>query len=113
MSLLINFVTETNDAWISLLKMSQGIGRDGPMPWPPRSPDIKPLDFFPWGYVKSSWFPTPVNGLDDLKTRNRNAISAIPTDMLHRTGQELEYRLDVLRATKGAHIEVYCSVFKE
>jgi hypothetical protein len=25
----------------------------------------------------------------------------------HRTWQELEYRLDVLRATKGAHIEVY------
>jgi hypothetical protein len=45
--------------------------------------------------------------LDDLKTRIRNAISAIPADMLHRTWQELEYRLDVLRATKGAHIEVY------
>jgi hypothetical protein len=27
--------------------------------------------------------------------------------MLHRTWQELEYRLNVLRATKGAHIEVY------
>jgi hypothetical protein len=27
--------------------------------------------------------------------------------MLHRTWQELEYRLDFLRATKGAHIEVY------
>jgi hypothetical protein len=25
------------------------IGRDGPMPWPPRSPDITPLDFFPVG----------------------------------------------------------------
>jgi hypothetical protein len=56
---------------------------------------------------KSNVFRTPVNGLDDLKTRIRNAISAIPADMLHRTWQELEYRLDVLRATKGAHIEVY------
>jgi hypothetical protein len=27
--------------------------------------------------------------------------------MLHRTWQELEYRLNVLRATKGAHIDVY------
>jgi hypothetical protein len=43
----------------------------------------------------------------DLKTRIRNAISAIPADMLHRTWKELEYRLDVLRATKGAHLEVY------
>jgi hypothetical protein len=35
------------------------------------------------------------------------AISAIPADMLHKTWQELEYRLDVIRATNGAHIEVY------
>jgi hypothetical protein len=33
-------------------------------------------------------------------------ISAIPADMLHRPWQELEYRLDVIRATNGAHIEV-------
>ena len=26
--------------------------RDGPIPWPPRSPGITPLDFFLWGYVK-------------------------------------------------------------
>jgi hypothetical protein len=45
--------------------------------------------------------------LDDLKTRIRKAISAIPADMIHRTWQELEYRLDVLRAIKGAQIEVY------
>ncbi|PNF42961.1 hypothetical protein B7P43_G11332 [Cryptotermes secundus] len=38
-------------------------------------------------------FRTPVNGLDDLKTRISNAISAIPADMLHRTRQELEYRM--------------------
>jgi hypothetical protein len=36
-----------------------------------------------------------------------NAISAIPVDVLHRTWEELEYSLDVLRAAKGAHIEVY------
>jgi hypothetical protein len=58
------------------------------------------------GYVKSNVFRTPVNGLDDLKNRIRNAISAIPADMLHRTRQELEYCLNVLRATKEAHVEV-------
>jgi hypothetical protein len=70
-------------------------------------PDITPLDFFLWGYVKSSVFRTPVNRIDDLKTHIRNVILAIPADMLHRTWQELEYCLDVLHATKGAHIEVY------
>jgi len=32
------------------------IGRDGPTPWPPRSPDITPLDHFLWGYVKVKMF---------------------------------------------------------
>jgi hypothetical protein len=45
--------------------------------------------------------------IDDLKTRIRNETSYIPADMLHRIWQELEYRLDVLRVTKGAHIEGY------
>jgi hypothetical protein len=72
----------------------------------PRSSDITPLDFFLWAYVKSIVFRTPVNGLDELKTRIRNAISAIPADMLHRTWQELKYRLDVIRASNGAYIEI-------
>jgi hypothetical protein len=50
--------------------------------------------------MSSIVFRTPVNGLDDLKT-------CIPADVLHRTWQELEYHLDVIRATKKAHIEVY------
>ena len=29
------------------------IGRGGPIPWPPRSPDLSPLDFFLWGYIKN------------------------------------------------------------
>jgi hypothetical protein len=40
------------------------VGRDGPIPWSPRSPDIKPLDFFLWGYVKDIVYMTPVTSLD-------------------------------------------------
>jgi hypothetical protein len=34
-----------NDRWC---------GRDGPIPWPPNSPDLTPPDFFVWGYVKTT-----------------------------------------------------------
>ncbi|CAD0200597.1 unnamed protein product [Chrysodeixis includens] len=30
----------------------QWIGRFGPVRWPPRSPDLTPMDFFLWGFVK-------------------------------------------------------------
>ena len=34
------------------------IGRDGPILWPPRSPDITPWDFFMSGYVKDIVYRT-------------------------------------------------------
>ena len=83
------------------------IGRDGPTKWPPRSPDITPLDFFLWGYVKNTVYASPVHDLHDLRRRIVDAIAAITPDMLVRTWVEIEYRLDVLRATNGAHVEVY------
>ncbi|PNF31703.1 hypothetical protein B7P43_G13374 [Cryptotermes secundus] len=51
------------------------IGRDGPISWPPRSPDVTPLDFFLWGYVKDIVYKTQVRGIDRLKTRVRDAIA--------------------------------------
>jgi len=49
-------------------------GRDGPTPWPPRSPDITPLDFFLWGYVKDKVFSTPVPDITNLKARNNRHL---------------------------------------
>ena len=83
------------------------IGRGGPIRWPPRSPDLTPLDFFLWGYVKDRVFVPPVNDLPDLRARIRETIATVPMDMLERTWQETEYRLDIVRATNGAHVEVY------
>ena len=83
------------------------IGRDGPTPWPPRSPDITPLDFFLWGYVKDKVFSTPVPDIANLKARITDAFATITEDMLGNTWREIGYRLDVLRETKGAHVEVY------
>jgi hypothetical protein len=53
------------------------VGRDVPIPWPPRSPDVTPpLDFFLWGYVKDIVNKTPVTSLDELKLGNRNSYTA-------------------------------------
>ena len=83
------------------------IGRDSPTPWPLRSPDITPLDFFLWGYVKDEVFSTPVPDVTNLKARITDAFATITEDMLRNTWREIDYRLDVLHATKGAHVEMY------
>ena len=81
--------------------------RDGPTPWPPRSPDITPLDIFLWRYVKDKVFSTPVPDITNLKARKTDAFATITEDMLENTWREIDCRLGVLRATKGAHVEVY------
>jgi hypothetical protein len=82
------------------------IGRDGPISWPPRSPDITPLDLFFWEYVKDRVCATRLPDLP-LRDRIRDVISSLTLDMLDRTWQEIEYRLDIIRATSGSHVEVY------
>ena len=68
---------------------------------------ISPLYFFLWRYVKDKVFSTPVPDITDLKARITDAFVTITGDILENTWREIDYRLDVLRATEGAHVEVY------
>jgi hypothetical protein len=43
--------------------------------------------------------------LDDLKQRITIAAAGVDEDMLTRVWQEFDYRVDICRVTKGAHIE--------
>jgi hypothetical protein len=43
--------------------------------------------------------------LADLKVRIVAAVKNIEASMLTRVWQEVEYRIDVRRVTRGAHIE--------
>ena len=61
------------------------IGRDGPTPWPPRSPDMTPLDFFLWGFVKTRVFRTPVNDIPELRNRITEVFTEVTQDMLVNT----------------------------
>ena len=67
---------------------------------------MTPLDFFLWSYVKDQVYSTRVIDLDDVKARIRAAIASVDIDMLRRVWTELKFRLDVVRATRGAHVEV-------
>ena len=71
-----------------------------------RSPDIRPCDFFLQEYVKN-WVFVPLlpRDLADLKARINTAVKNIDAPTLTRVWQELEFRIDVRRVTRGAHIE--------
>jgi len=52
-------------------------------------------------------FSTPVPDISNLKARITDVFATITEDMLENTWRETDYRLDVLRATKEAYVEVY------
>jgi hypothetical protein len=69
------------------------------------------------GCIDTQYVPPLSTDLADLKARIIAAVKNIDAPMLTRAWQELEYRIDVCRVTRGAHIEhLYlskktCSVF--
>ena len=56
---------------------------DGPIPWPPNSPDLTPPDFFVWGYVKSTVYTRRPQNLADQRREIAAAFQQITPEMLH------------------------------
>jgi hypothetical protein len=83
------------------------IGRGGPIGLPAASPDLIPLDFFLWCYVKNIVYQVKISDLQHLKARIRNTVATVTRNMLQTTWNEVEYSLDISHATKGAHVEIY------
>ena len=75
-------------------------------PWPARSFDLTPCDYFLWDDVKDKVFvPPQLVSISGLKNRITTAVETITPDLLIRVWQELDYHPDVCHVTKGAHID--------
>jgi hypothetical protein len=56
--------------------------------------------------VKQIVYSIRNHNVQHLKQRIRGAAAPVTPDVLGRVWQEMEYRLDVYRATNGAHMEL-------
>jgi hypothetical protein len=66
------------------------IGRVGPVTWPPRSPDLTPLDFFFWGYIKDAVYVPPLaTVLPELAGRIRDAVATVILGLLYNAWTEI------------------------
>lgn len=55
--------------YLDLVFPNRWIGRLGPIAWPPRSPDLTPLDFFLWGFLKDRVFRTSPETLQEMEDK--------------------------------------------
>lgn len=81
------------------------IGRRGALEWPPRSPDLTPLDFFYWGYLKSKVYETKPENLDELKRRIIDVSDSITLNMLDNVTEGVYHRVAYCQEQSGAQFE--------
>ena len=74
--------TRAVSEWLNETLPFHWIGRNGPIRWPPRSPDLTPLDFFLWGYIKKRVYLPKATNLDELKLSITRVCQQIPKEML-------------------------------
>jgi hypothetical protein len=66
------------------------IGRRRSISWSPCSPDVAPLDFFFWGFVKDIVYCEKVQNVNELHDKIIRTAECITNDMLANTWQENE-----------------------
>jgi transposase len=50
--------------------------------WPPYSPDLNPLDYFLWGYLKDRVYANSPHTLEELKGAIKTHIDSIDREVL-------------------------------
>lgn len=81
------------------------IGRRGPIEWPARSPDLTPMDFSLWGYLKHKVYRNKPNNIEELQNKIRHEIELITPQMIHNILEEFELRLACCQEANGAQFE--------
>lgn len=86
------------------------IGRGGPIAWPPRSPDLTPLDFHLWGRAKDLVYGNDghtIRTVDELYLRivNAFAVMASERDILNRVKRHVIKRAAMCIRRRGRHIQ--------
>jgi hypothetical protein len=57
--------------------------------------------------VKDIVYQVKIRNLQHLIAYIRDAVAMVTPNMLQAMWNEVEYRLDICHATKGAHLEIY------
>ncbi|KAJ8954148.1 hypothetical protein NQ318_005742 [Aromia moschata] len=82
--------------WLNSEFNEHWIGKDGPILWPPRSPDLTILDFYLWGRLKQIVYREPLeNDEEQLKTRIQNAVKSLSIEEIRNSFNEFRARIEI------------------
>ncbi|GFS66785.1 uncharacterized protein TNCV_230051 [Trichonephila clavipes] len=85
--------------------VDQVIGYDGVQDWSSRSPNLTPLFFFQWGYLKHQVCVTPPQTSHSLKDALRTLVPKVSCSMLQHAQRDIQRRIQVCIAAEGEKFE--------
>jgi hypothetical protein len=91
--------------WLDEAFPDRWIGLYGPVEWPPRSPDLTPLDYFLWGYLKSVVYNNRPETVDQLKNEIVRHCRAIEANVLQNVMNGFVARIGHCIAAEGRQFE--------
>lgn len=83
------------------------IGTNGPIQWPARSPDLSPLDFFLWGYLKNEVYKTRYDNVRELQDKVREVFRQLDRRTILRATQSVLKRARKCIEQEGDTFEQY------
>ena len=73
--------------------------------WPPSSPDLNPLDYFVWSYVKNITNMTSHNTKASLIVAIRWVFAKFPTALVVKACSQFQIRIEAVIEAEGGYIE--------
>lgn len=97
--------TRLNVTYLNTHFGERWIGTNGPIRWPPRSPDLTVMDFFLWGYLKDQVYLFQPENIEILRHRILEACRNIPREFLHNATFSVVRRYQQCIAQNGGQFE--------
>ena len=73
--------------------------------WAPHSPDLNPLDYFVWGYLKSLVYKPMPKELSTLKERVKTECNRLSNKLIRKAVLSMKIRATLCVKAKGKGIE--------
>ena len=83
------------------------VGKYGPTPWPPRSPDLTSCDNALWGILKPNIVTKKAQTKEELKTVIRQAFADVPAPVLRTINDRTFRRLHLCIAKGGLQVDPF------